>query len=114
MIFHITTAGAWTAAQKEGTYHHESLETEGFIHCSQRDQLVETANLVFRGQTGLVILCIDRHKVGAPVQDDPAPARGDSFPHIYGRLNLDAVVAVVAFAPNAAGEFTLPPDLPAA
>jgi uncharacterized protein (DUF952 family) len=36
--------------------------------------------------------------------------RGDEFPHIYGALNLDAVVQAIDFEPTAQG-FSLPTEL---
>ena len=53
----------------------------------------------FKGQTGLVLLEIDVSKLRAPVKHEPADA--DVFPHLYGPLNLDAVVGT---RPLAAGE----------
>jgi uncharacterized protein (DUF952 family) len=68
-VFHITTRDAWTAAAAEGTYTTPSLASEGFIHCSARDQVVDTANRLFRGQAGLVLLCIDgaKSRAGDPL-----------------------------------------------
>ena len=115
-IFHITTRGAWREAEAVGTYTAPSLEAEGFIHCSTRAQVVETANLFYRGQDGLVLLCIDPSMLMAPLRYEvPAntaqrPEAG-RFPHVYGALNLDAVTQVVAFPSGADGSFVLPAEL---
>ena len=49
IILHICSHSAWNDAQIKGHYRAESLDTEGFIHCSTREQVVGTANLLFRG-----------------------------------------------------------------
>ncbi len=108
MIIHITTKIAWESARDEGFYRGDTLESEGFIHCSRIDQVLGVANDRFPGQEGLVLLCIDEARVGAEVRDEDCYATGEAFPHIYGPLNRDAVVWVVAFPPRADGTFTLP------
>ncbi|HEX5370777.1 MAG TPA: DUF952 domain-containing protein, partial [Dehalococcoidia bacterium] len=118
-IFHITTRAAWRGAEAAGSYTAPSLEAEGFLHCSTRAQVVDTANLFYRGQSGLVLLCIDASKLTAPLRwEAPADAaqRPDAgrFPHVYGALNLDAVTSVIAFPPRADGSFVLPSELDAA
>lgn len=104
MIYHITTRGEWVAAQCAGSYRAASLDSEGFIHCSTRRQVLAVANQFYRGRGDLLLLCIDESRLHAPlVWEAPAHpepdsgdfAAGDSeFPHIYGALNLDAVVAL--------------------
>ena len=37
-MFHITTLQVWEQQKATGSYRHESLETEGFIHCSNEGQ----------------------------------------------------------------------------
>jgi len=51
-------------------------------------------------------LRIDPARVTSEVRDEPSG--GDVFPHIYGSLNLDAVVEVMVFAPGADGRFVGP------
>lgn len=58
MIYHITTSHAWEAAQRHGEYRAPSLETQGFIHCSDANQVVRVANAIFPGEKGLVLLHI--------------------------------------------------------
>ena len=109
LILHITTRSHWQNAQQDGVYRAESLKTEGFIHCSTPAQVVTTANRFFRGQTGLVLLCIESDRVQAEIRYEAV--HGDQFPHLYGALNLDAVMQAIDFEPNADGNFTLPPAL---
>lgn len=122
MILHITTYADWENALGEGVYRSESLNTDGFIHCSTSKQVVEVANRFYAGRDDLVLLCIDRKKVQslvhfeAPVHPDGSLKTADTielFPHIYGPLNLDAVVQVIEFAPDSDGYFRMP-DLTAA
>ncbi|MEA5417612.1 DUF952 domain-containing protein [Spirulina sp. CCNP1310] len=109
-VFHITTRHAWEQAQELGYYDHESLQAEGFIHCSYLDQVILTANRFFNGQRGLVLLQIDGDRTHHPLQADTLPNEG-TFPHLYGILNLDAVVQVFPFEPDGTGEFMILPEL---
>ncbi len=106
-IFHITTREDWNRAQAEGVYRAESLATEGFIHCSTREQVVRTANRFFRAQTGLVLLSIDTDGVAPEIRYENSEGDGELFPHIYGELNTDAVEQVLGFEPDRAGHFAL-------
>lgn len=120
LILHLASNDAWLASVKKGVYRADSLSTDGFIHCSTSTQVVEVANVFYHGQNGLVLLVIDPAKLTAELKWEPpvhprpgtAPAvNEDLFPHIYGPLNLDAVVKVVEFEPGVDGSFSLPPDL---
>lgn len=116
MIYHITAYTAWDEAQQRGDYRAESLETEGFIHCSTHSQVLPVAENFYKGQSGLILLVIEPRllsstlKWEAPSGGTPPPGvpDGDSFPHIYGPLNLDAVVNVFNLNQDSNGGFTLP------
>jgi uncharacterized protein (DUF952 family) len=108
-ILHITARSHWQKAQQQGVYLAGSLETEGFIHCSTPAQVVATANSFFPGQTGLVLLCIESDRVQSELRYEGSD--GSLFPHLYGQLNLDAVMQVLDFEPNADGNFALPSAL---
>lgn len=107
LIFHITPRHDWETAQAEGIYRCESLNHEGFIHCSTSVQVVKVANLFFRGQQGLVLLEIESNRLQAELRYDQIEG-GEVFPHLYGALNLDAVTQVIDFPAGADGTFTLP------
>lgn len=118
LILHIAHQDAWEEAEQDGWYCPASLPAEGFIHCSTAEQLIEVANRFYRGQTGLILLTIDASRVQAPIRyespinpDGSAPTATTAlFPHIYGPLNADAVVAVDPFPPDGDGLFRLPAE----
>lgn len=109
MIFHICLPAQWDAA-KSSEYRSPSFDTEGFIHCSTSDQVVEVANYLFRGQCGLVLLVIDPDRVASPIRYEDA-GNGKLYPHIYGPLDPSAVIAVEPFEPCIDGTFELPKRL---
>lgn len=107
IIFHIARSEAWTG-RAAGSYRPEMFSVEGFVHCSTPDQVVRVADIRFRGQQGLVLLCIDTDKVTAEIRYENLEGGRELFPHIYGEINTDAVVQVAEFEPGAEGYFTLP------
>jgi len=116
MILHIVSRADWESALARGIYAPPSLGAEGFIHCSTSAQILRTANRFYRGQRGLVILCIDESRLEAPPRYEPPDSglgetAADLFPHLYASLNLDAVVQVIDFPCGADGTFEMPPAL---
>jgi uncharacterized protein (DUF952 family) len=109
-LYHIATSADWQHALEEGVYITASLAEEGFIHCSQHRQVLGTAARFYSGRKDLMLLLIDQNRVAAKVLYEPAD--GDTFPHIYGPVALDAVVQDFVFKPDDAGNFTMPGDLP--
>ena len=93
MIFHIATEEQWLNAKRLGEYTHASLEKEGFIHCSTREQIVNTANRYFMDYPHIFVLHIQEDKLKAKVTYEPSTG-GELFPHIYGTINLDSIVNV--------------------
>lgn len=109
IIYHITKHKDWEKAKALGIYQADSLKTEGFIHCSTSAQLVRTANKFFKNQTDLLLLFIDSDKVVSEIRYDEV-TENETFPHIYGALNLDAVFKVINFEADKNGLFELPPE----
>jgi uncharacterized protein (DUF952 family) len=108
MIYHMMPMPEWEAVQTQALYRTDSLEEEGFIHCTgERAQMVWVANQFYRHIPGpFVILSIDEARVQADVVWEAADDH--LFPHIYGPLNLDAVVHVLGFPRSADGDFVMP------
>lgn len=108
-ILHLTTALAWEAALQAGEYRAPSLENEAFIHCSLPDQIAEVANTWFGGQNDLVLLVLDSTRLRPEVRFEPGTDKPDAlFPHVYGPINLDAVIRVLDYKPGQNGRFTRP------
>jgi uncharacterized protein (DUF952 family) len=106
-LVHICLTKDWAVAQENGIYKAESLENEGFIHCSRPDQVLTVANRLYQDLTDLVLLWIDPERVESEIRWEAAD--GDVFPHIYGPLQVEAVVAVSEFTPDSDGVYrTLP------
>ncbi len=95
VIYHVTTAGDWEAARQKGAYEHPSLKAEGFIHCSQENQVAGVLERYFAGQNSLVKLVIDTDRLTSRFVFDWSPSTKDTFPHVYGPINLDAVTSVI-------------------
>ena len=116
MIFHITSRTAWDEAQKRGDYRAEGFAREGFIHCSTLAQVLPVANNFYKGHSGLILLEIEPTLLSAKLKWEPptggAPppgvAKGDMFPHIYGPINIDAVVRTIDLTTKPDGTFDLP------
>ncbi len=95
-IYHVTTAAEWKAAQEKGSYESASLKEEGYIHCSLEDQIAGVLERYFSGKTDLVKLVIDTDKLTSPYIYDWSTTNEDTFPHVYGPINTDAIIQVKA------------------
>jgi len=105
-IVHICTRYSWEEAHPRGDYRAPSLETEGFIHCSQPDQVLTVANHLYQDTPDLVILWINPQKVENEIRYEPGrDSPLETFPHIFGPLNLDSVIAVYDFKPASDGVY---------
>jgi uncharacterized protein (DUF952 family) len=108
-LLHITRQESWAEAQTCGLYSANTLSSDGFIHCSKVDQILRVAETFYKHQEDLVLLVIDSHKVKAEVRWEPGVDTPDElYPHIYGPLNLDAVISVLDFKAGSDGKFLLP------
>jgi uncharacterized protein (DUF952 family) len=94
VIYHVTTDQEWEAAKEKGYYEAASLPIEGFIHCSESHQVEGVLERYFAGKKDLVKLSLDTQRLQSRLQYDLAPSLNEAFPHIYGPINLDAVVSV--------------------
>ena len=110
MVLHICKREAWEQALAKGVYETRTLEHDGFIHLSYPHQVVSVANFLYRNQRDLLLLCVDPKKVHAEIKVERLGTT-EPFPHLYGPLNVEAVVGVLEFPPSKEGTFVLPDGL---
>lgn len=95
-IHHLALRREWEAAVAAGGPYDRStlgvaLHEQGFIHCSFEAQVRATAELIYPGRSDVVVLTIDPARLDADVRIE------SGFPHVYGPLPLDAMVAVAGY-----------------
>ena len=96
MLFHIADRHQWAIASADGSSTSSTigldLDEVGFIHLCTADQVAGVAARFYRGVTDLILLHVDESMLTATVVFEDVA--GERFPHLYGPLNTDAVVAV--------------------
>jgi uncharacterized protein (DUF952 family) len=101
LIYHIAEKADWERARRDGQYtmstRGRTLAGEGFIHASTAAQVPVVADAYYRDAPDLVLLVIDTERVGPELRYEQVPGQPDLYPHIYGPLNLDAVLETRPF-----------------
>lgn len=96
VIYHLISRSHWEAIRSASEYRADSLEKEGFIHCSRdQEQLLRVAARLYPGRTDMLALTLDVDRLTSPVKWEPSRS-GEVYPHIYGPLNTSAVVELQA------------------
>jgi uncharacterized protein (DUF952 family) len=107
-IYKICRASEWHEAEHAGAYRGSAADREdGFIHFSTADQAPETASKWFAGPRDLVLVAVDSDALGARLKWEPSRG-GALFPHLYGDLELSAVLRVDPLPLDAQGRHVFP------
>jgi len=108
-IYKICTATLWDAAKEAGVFRGAPIDFEdGYIHFSAVDQIADTAARYYVGVDNIVLLAVDTAKLGGSLRYEPA-SDGRRFPHLYGELNLDAVLWAKPLPLGSDGRHVFPP-----
>jgi uncharacterized protein (DUF952 family) len=112
-IYHIAAPADWARAGQDGEYttstRGRTLAQEGFIHTSTAGQVALVANAFYQGEPDLLLLVIDPDRVEEEIRYEHVPGQPEPYPHIYGPLNIDAVVQTRPFQPDPDGQFSFDP-----
>ena len=82
---------------QQGFYEADSLAIEGFIHASKEEQVKGVLDRYYQNIPDLLLLHIDETKLSCPLKFELAPSVNELFPHCFGAINIDAVVAVESY-----------------
>lgn len=96
-IYHVTDQATLDGAT-DRQYRCTSLQQEGFIHCCKRGQLAGVLERYYQGVNGLVLLEIDPQLLNAKLVYENTVGGEELFPHIYGEINMSAVLTVEELA----------------
>lgn len=107
MIYRIADEADWRRAQQTGEFASADLQLEGFIHCSEQQQILRTAAKYYAGKKSLVLLEIDETKIIDDLKREDSTGRGEVFPHVYAPIPLAAVTRHFDFIETDTG-FQLP------
>lgn len=107
LLFHITTKEDWKLHNKNGSYQPESLENQGFIHCSTGSQVEETANRHFAGKDEIFLLVIDAMMLREEIKYEEDEELGEKFPHLYCPLSTNAIIDKIPVKAEENGSFEI-------
>lgn len=91
LIYHIVLPEVWENFKEKEEYEAESLQTEGFIHCSFAEQLDGVLQRYYSNAKNVLILTLDTEKLSSKLINEPS-TNNEIYPHIYGKINKSAIV----------------------
>lgn len=108
ITYHLVAQSLWESLDPNLEYLPGNFVDDGFIHCTDgEEEMARAANMFYQSNPGPhLYLYIDKLRVRAPIRyDDPER----HYPHIYGALNRDAIIAIRPAPREGDGTF-LPPE----
>ncbi len=104
IAYHLTPVEVWERQRNANEYLPEGFERDGFIHATNGlVPLLDVANRYYKSDfRPYIVLVLEVRAIAAEVRyDDP----GNLYPHVYGALNTDSVVATMASIRGGDGQF---------
>jgi len=107
-IYKVCSASAWREAERQGVFLGSADDRrDGFIHFSTASQVAGTVAKHFAGQTGLFLIAIDADALGDGLKWEPSRG-GELFPHLYGELDIGAVIKILDLRARSDGSHDIP------
>jgi threonyl-tRNA synthetase len=115
LVYRIISKSEYESIKGNSEYSPQEITTDRFIHLSNYDQIVKIANLKMNPNEECFLLNISTDKLNNSefLKNEDLYNSGENFPHLYGKLNMDAVVKVdrLNYDKNQ-NSFVLPKTLP--
>ncbi|WP_375380912.1 DUF952 domain-containing protein [uncultured Sphingomonas sp.] len=106
--YKVLTANQMAALERDGIFAGAPIDVaDGFVHLSTAEQLTETVDRHFAGQSDLHVAAVDLGSFGASLKWEPSRG-GQLFPHLYGPLLLETVIAYGPLVRDGGGQVKLP------
>lgn len=104
LTLHLTPVDHWEQQHQSPEYLPEAFDVDGFIHCTDsEEEVIAVGNRYYQADPReYVLLDIDCGAVRAPIVYEDAL---QIFPHIYGPLEVPAIVRVRSVRREADGRF---------
>ena len=93
-VYHLVNPEWWGTFANKDYYESETLSEEKFIHLSTFEQVNGTLTNYFKGVSRIFLLHIDASKLTSNLVYEDLSDIEIVFPHLYGRLNKEAVLEV--------------------
>lgn len=107
-LYKICPAWRWREAERNGMFRGSEVDLrDGFIHFSTAAQVAETAAKHFAGRNDLVLVRVDATRLGEALKWEPSRG-GALFPHLYGALEVAAVIRAEPLPLGADGRHKFP------
>ena len=109
-IYKICNKSELLEAKNRKHYHGSEKDIkDGYIHFSEKDQLVETFKKYYSKKNNLVLLKVDTANLDHLIWEQASD--GNMFPHLYSTLDMINVVDEFEVVLNEEGFHILPPNL---
>ncbi len=106
--YKVLTADQMATLERDGRFDGAPVDVaDGYIHLSTADQVTETADKHFAGQHDLHVAAVDLGSFGASLKWEESRG-GQLFPHLYGPLLLETVIAYGPLERDPDGAVKLP------
>ncbi len=107
-IYHLTLADEWADVVASGHRYDRStidqtLDEVGFVHCALAHQVGGVVERYYADRDDIVVLTVDPGRLGTEVRFENTTGGTELFPHLYGAIELEAVLAVTPIAEFPAG-----------
>lgn len=93
VAYKVLTQDQMTTLERDGSFAGAPVDlADGYMHMSTAAQLTETVDKHFAGQSDLHVAAVDLGSFGSSLKWEESRG-GQLFPHLYGALPLESVIA---------------------